>query len=340
VRGRQANMQMTVGPEGQYQTLQDALSRAGPGAVIRILDAGTYQGPLVIQDGERLRDLVIEAPEQATLENTASLEPIISVTQTAGVKLRGLKLRARFEQHALSLRGRCPGLTIADVSVSQPDASPYAALVFWPGSGGDKDRLVHIKNAEISSGQIGIVIAGTPELPASRFVIEGCRFRGAGVLIALEGAVEDVSIVRNLFVKGSGGLGFNMDGAGVFRGIRVANNTFFENRVALNFEKCSSEGNDLRIERNLLIQTTPTVVAAGSEAAAAWFADNWWEPVKDADAVQAKYATPVKDLKLLSRDPGSPDFLRPAAKTLTLETPPGSLLDPYIGALAPAEAMR
>jgi hypothetical protein len=336
--GRQANLQMTVGPQGQYQTLQDALGRAGPGAVIRILDAGTYQGPLVIDDGERLRDLVIEAPEHATLENTATLEPVISVTQTAGLKLRGLKLRARHQQHALAMRGRCPGLTIADVSVSQPELSPYAAMVFWKDSGGDKDRPVSIKNVEMRSGEIGIAIVGTPKLPASWFVIEGCRFQGAGVLVVLEHAVQDVRIVRSLFVNG-GGLGFNMEKeTGVLRGIHVANNTFFENRVALNFEKSRSQGNDLRIERNLLIQTTPTRI--DGDVNASWFADNWWEPVKEADAAQGNHVTPVKDLKLLSRDPGSADFLRPAAKTLTIATPPGSLLDPYIGALAPAEAAR
>jgi hypothetical protein len=167
-----ADTVITVGALGRHRTLQDALAHAGPGSTIRLLDQGTYQGPIVLQDAQQYRDLSIEAPQQATVENASSQEPVLSVTEVPGLRLSGLRLRARNQQHAVSVRGRCDGLTLTGVAISQPQGSPFAAIVLWPGATGSREKPIQVSDVDIRCGSIGIAVIGSPEAPASWIAVE------------------------------------------------------------------------------------------------------------------------------------------------------------------------
>src|SRR5262249_2866042 len=148
-------------------------------------------------------------------------------------------------------------------------------------------------------------------------VVDGCRFAGRGTFIALENACHEVRLTRNLFVRGAVGLGFKMEDAGAFRRVCIANNTFFKTNVWLNLGASSLDQVEMRIERNLLVQTR-RVSCDGDLGNTGWFRDNWWElpeppRVVDDNARQAMaQLAEVKSLELLARDPASPDFARPA----------------------------
>jgi nitrous oxidase accessory protein NosD len=74
------------------RSIAAALRAAGPGATIRILDAAVYKESLRIDEPTRLRDLTIEANQGASLESSAA-EPVITIKNTPGVVLRGLRIR-------------------------------------------------------------------------------------------------------------------------------------------------------------------------------------------------------------------------------------------------------
>src|SRR5581483_1974592 len=104
---------LTVSQSGDadHRSLADALRAAGPGAVIRILDAGVCKETLRIDEPGRLRDLTIEAAQGATLESSTA-EPVVTIESTPSVVLRGLHIRTGERQHAISVHGACPGLTL------------------------------------------------------------------------------------------------------------------------------------------------------------------------------------------------------------------------------------
>jgi hypothetical protein len=338
-REPEPNGVLTVGAGGQFRTLQEAVEHAGPGSTIRILNRGPYQGPIVLDGGRGAKDLTIEAPLQAVVENNASEEPVISVTGISGLCLRGIHVRARNRQFAISIRGPCEGLAIDGVTISQPPDSPFAAVVAWPGAAGSQERPIRVSDSEIRCGTIGMAVLGARQSPCSWFVVDQCRFSGAGFLMVLEKAVHDVSVTRTVFVKGAGAIGFDMDTPQTFEGIRIANNTFFEPGIWLNFGKSTLEQGDVRIEQNLVIQAG-RVTSDGDLGRVKWFRNNWWEPPAGADLPEIKKVAEVKPVQLLSRDPAAATFLRPAAGTMAVPAGAEPSQLPYIGALPPAEASR
>src|SRR5262249_26346237 len=92
-----------------HPTIAAALRAAGPGAPTRLPHAPAQRGPPRTDGPPRLRDLTIEASEGASLESSAA-EPVVTIENTPGVVLRGLRIRTGERQHATSVHGACPGL--------------------------------------------------------------------------------------------------------------------------------------------------------------------------------------------------------------------------------------
>ena len=72
-----------------------------------------------IDEPTRLRDLTIEANHGALLESSAA-EPVVKIENTPRVVLRGLRIRTGERQHAISVHGACPGLTLEGLILAQP----------------------------------------------------------------------------------------------------------------------------------------------------------------------------------------------------------------------------
>jgi hypothetical protein len=125
----------------------------------------------------------------------------------------------------------------------------------------------------------------------------------------------------------------------MFRDIRIANNSFFQTGIWLNFGKSSLQQSDFRIEGNLLVQAGRNT-SDGDLGQLGWFRNNWWEPPAGANLAEVRKVAEVKQLNLLSRDPARADFLRPAPGSMAGTSRPESSGLPYIGALPPAESPR
>jgi hypothetical protein len=116
-----------------------------------------------------------------------------------------------------------------------------------------------------------------------------------------------------------------------------AHNTFFGAHAWLALEHCSLDQPDLRIANNLILQSQEIRLTGQdlTPVAPRWFHNNWWERSDGFNQSQAEQVAAVKDeVKLVSRDPASNDFLRPAPGQF-----PASEADdagrPYVGARSP-----
>jgi hypothetical protein len=323
---------LTVAKAGgaRFRDVRAALARAGPGTVIRILDQAAYTGPFLFDDAERLRDVVIESPKHAVLQLANSDKPVVFVGSVPGVVLRGVHIRAGDPQHCISVLGDCEGLTVEDVRLTQPPQCPFAALVLWRGSKGSAARPVVLRRLDVQSGRLGVAILGGDGESAEWVRIEDSRFTGPGVQLSLEVAVRDVRVTGNLFLQGKRGVSLVLTHPDKWQHVRITNNTFFRTAEWLALEKPLQEQSDLTIANNLILQANLLQLSGQdvSRVADRWFRNNWWEPGPRADPARVRQVAQLKpEVKLLSRDPADPNFLRPAAGTMPAE---------YVGALPPA----
>jgi serine/threonine protein kinase len=330
----------TVAQKGaaDHRSIEAALRAAGPGATIRILDAGVYKESLRIDEPTRLRDLTIETNQGASLESSAA-EPVVTIKGTPGVVLRGLRIRTGERQHAVSVHGACPGVTLDGLILVQPPEATSGTVVLWPGTHGTPERSVLLRGLHVSCGEIGIVLIGAANRPVSWVRIEDCRITGPGVHVAMEKRFADVAVVGNLFIQGRAGVSLGVDQAGTAQRLRVTHNTFFGTHAWLAFEHCSLDQPELRIASNLILQSQEIRLTGQdlTEVAPRWFHNNWWERSEGFDQGQAQLVAAVKDeVKLISRDPASIDFLRPAAGQFPTRQADDAAGRPYVGARSPA----
>ena len=118
-----------------------------------------------------------------------------------------------------------------------------------------------------------------------------------------------------------------------------AHNTFFGTQAWLALEHCSLDQPDLRIANNLILQSQEIRLTGQdlTPVAPRWFHNNWWERSDGFNQSQAEQVAAVKDeVKLVSRDPASNDFLRPAPGQLPAPEADDAAGRPYVGARKPA----
>jgi serine/threonine protein kinase len=321
-----------------HRSIAAALRAAGPGATIRILDAAVYKESLRIDEPTRLRDLTIQADQGASLESSAA-EPVVTIENTPGVVLRGLRIRTGERQHAASVHGACPGLTLERLILVQPPEAPSGTVVLWPGTRGTPERPVQLRGLDVSCGEIGIVLIGAADQPVSWVRVEDCRIAGPGVHVALEKRFADVAIVGNVFLGARAGVSLGVDRAGTARRLYVAHNTFFGTHAWLALEHCCLDQPEVRIADNLILESREVRLTGQdlTPVAPRWFHNNWWERGDGFNESQAQQVAVVKDeVKLVSRDPASDDFLRPAPGQFPTPEAGDAAGRLYVGARRPA----
>jgi hypothetical protein len=323
---------LTVAQTGKarYRDLREALARAGPGSTIRILDEAAYTGPFLFDDAERLRDVTVESPNHAVLQLANSDKPVVYVGDTPGVVLRGMHVRAGELQHCISVLGNCEGLTVEDVRLTQAPQCPFAALVLWRGSKGSAARPVVLRRLDVQSGRLGVAILGDDSKPAEWVRVEDSRFTGPGRQVSVEVAARDVRVTGNLFLQGKRGVSLVLTRPGQSQRLSIAHNTFFRTAEWLGLAESDLGQPGVTIANNLILQADALQLSGQdlSLVADRWFRNNWWEPGPKADPAQVRLVADLKpEVRLLSRDPADPHFLRPAAGTMPAD---------YVGALPPA----
>jgi eukaryotic-like serine/threonine-protein kinase len=334
-----ANAIVSVGQDEQadFSSLADALADLGPNSTVRIVDAATYDTPLVINDEQRFRGLRIESPRHAALQTSSSLNAsLVSVSDTAEVVIDGLRLLANKDQHALWIGGNVSGVRIENVVCQHPSGAGRAIVVIDQAVASPTAPLV-LRNCTIESA-FGLAVLGRDATAVSGLIVESCRFRimGSGPTITLENLVRQVVIKRNVFTGESSSMGIHI-GAHSSQ-VQVDNNTFYDlfDWVGINPQAIDQQ---ISVKRNLVLRCK-CLLHENSDIADVvehCLSDNWWELSAGAEQREVRAVCaphePMSELPVVSRDPASSDFLRPRPSSPLA----GTHEEDFIGAIPPVK---
>jgi predicted Ser/Thr protein kinase len=333
--------EITVARTGgaECRGLAEALARAGPGSVIRVLDDATYEGPLRIDDPKRWRGLTIESAHGATLVATKHGDVVVMIQNTPGVTLRGLTIPTVKDQHAIVIAGETAGVWIENMRCLSPPDSNWASIWIHQSAHGSATAPIGLRRSTIEAGAMGIVVQGERGDPI-RFVEiaeNHCSSQDIDILLLRE--VEDIDIRCNI-CTGKDGVYLDLNQTEGARRVHIVNNSFFQMQRWLTFgSPASNDHEEIEVANNLILGAGEDVshYAPLAAAAGAWsFHHNWWEPDSWDEAQPARAVAELKrQIVVRSRDPAHPDFLRPPSGSPLGQAGAGGPLPSYIGALPP-----
>ncbi|HVX14996.1 MAG TPA: serine/threonine-protein kinase [Pirellulales bacterium] len=333
--------------EADCRTIQDALQRARPDSTIRILDDAIYSETIKLDDAARWSGVILDAPQRATLAKPGGNDTLMTVRDTPGVQIRGLKLKLEHKQHGIFLEGACEGLRLDGLLIDQPHDSPFAAIVLTEGATGTEAKPILLENLELHCGWMGLLFHNLAPNPAAWIICRNSRFTGGDSnMIILESAMHDVTISGNLFYSGVMGISMKLDQPRQAARVTIVNNTFYNMQFWMGLAESSLDQSNISIRRNLVLRSQRLKFPAEqlSQIAGSWFRDNWWQGAedvwwegdKDIDRQPLEQVARFdSSLLVLSREPADPDFLRPLADSPLASAGPGNSPG-WVGALEPA----
>jgi hypothetical protein len=147
-------------------------------------------------------------------------------------------------------------------------------------------------------------------------------------------SLGDVRVRGNVFVDGHGVFA-SLEVPDGSHDIRLANNTFFNTSLWLDLRGSSPSQQNVAISNNLILGSDHVEAAdLDSFFVAGWsFDHNWCETAADNADEATSVAVRKTSIDLISRDPASPDFLRPQHDSALSTSGTGGELPKYIGAL-------
>lgn len=330
--------------DGRFRSIQAALERAGRGATIRILDGALYSEAIVIDDADRLAGVTLEAVGRRPRLQCAALDgPVITIKDTPNVTIRGFEIHASAGHYGIQIAGDVPGLLLSDLKCSQVPESSYPLIRLNGGASGSASAPVVITGCDLECGPQGqgVWLHAPSTVPIKHVRIAGNRLRGKSTQLLLLGTMEDIEISRNLSLGAFNGINVDFEAPQAADGIRVVNNTFLGENYWLGLVHSTLDQGTIEFRNNLILGSRQVQVSTQDleSVAERWtFRHNLWErgPLTLPDAgLDGRIGDVVESVPLVSRDPTSPDYLRPATDLARL---PGDLSSddlPYIGAKPP-----
>ena len=350
---------------GQYTSIREALEKVAAGQTIRVLDDAQYEESLSITSRSAHSGVTLEAVQGATVHAVLRNTNLVEITGVPGFTLRGFKLRSTGGMALVLVKHDCPGLTLENLNLSRAEVG----IDVLGGNLANEDLPMMLRDCEIADMTGGIKISGkstgysTP-LAVSRIAIRQNTIRRCTYAIGLMGDVRQVQVVGNQ-VMNAGGYGIQLENLiGSPKQILIANNTLFESTFSLRLWDLVARGKQIEVRNNLFLASNGPDMAwldnggtqqqvkgpgDGASLAATWqLSHNWRETQPPTDPVLSKAWIPPTPndvrqdaIAVLSREVGSPDFLRPAADSPLATGGAGaeiSDLPKYIGAVPPAGA--
>ncbi len=322
-------------------TIGRAIDLAQPGTTILIHPDREYRETLVLSDPQRLANVTLAAaPDAVRPPILRSPAPsltlsVITIHDVPGVTIRGLEIHPH-GSYGIILEGRCSDVVIEQVHCIQPlgVASPGIDIRARDDAGNGGPIIVRSSTFYAPGAGHCVRLTQPDGLHAVR--IEENRFLGRGVLLFAEGALNDVVVRRNFFVKAdvagseehlvpSVSVGLNLDVKEPLphEGFIVANNTFYRLDHWLGLVKSVTEQEaNIAFVNNLImacgiVQSQPHII---EQVAVNWnFQANYWEATPDLSGpdqdqlVLEKMHPPIEVAN--RNDPRRADFLRPVAKS-------------------------
>ncbi|MCA9090045.1 MAG: protein kinase [Planctomycetaceae bacterium] len=347
---------VTVGPEGNFGTISEALTYvrgswdSGSTAIneVRIAPGFTPPDALDLDNSfgvSRALRIVGDAANPPVL-NPAGDGPAIRLKGCEKLLLENLKVNSKGRSVAVELNGyltesRLNHVTIEDVS---------GIAVLCRGVKGLGSSPAKIENCTIrfsSDKAAGVEFQSGSLQDTSSVQVVGCRFIGPGAqAIVLQEAFTDVLLRSNIFYKT--GTAVLVKGNDNRLGLNVSNNTFFGCQRGVEFTgSLESRVERITFSQNLFLDQSGPEVAFGSgnadlnrlTANTSPIKYNWSQRASggsgelDIFASEGRRAAPA--VTFVSEDPTSADFLKPKLQELksAVKQPVGP--HNYIGAVSP-----
>jgi len=309
---------VSVNSPAHFTSLTKAIAYATPGSTINVME-GEYQGPILIHDSDRLRGLTIEADMGAVVKGPLGEDvSVMDITDTPNVVIRGLTIRSStILQHGLRLLDDVSGVLLERVRLEQVEGGKAAIIHVAPGAHGTPEAPARLRNLDVDVRGLGIVLGSSNKSQTvSNIHIENCWIHGpgdgTGSPLVLETSVRDTVISGNIIEGGDNGISMALTDFQKPARLEVRNNTVRKCKSWINLGYTDGRLTGVDITRNLVVdcELVTTRIPDLEIVGPIWFRENvWW--TRDADNV-GLVARKVDPAQLLSTDPRSPDYLRPA----------------------------
>jgi len=249
-----------------------------------------------------------------------------------GVTVRGFRFQPLSEQHALWISGQSEGVSVQGVHSSKEESSQWSHVLLSDEAQGTASRPIEIRGSSFQGGTLGIILLGAKDRPLTSIQIEENQFQGPGMHLQLLQSLGDVRVRGNVFVGGHG-VFVSLEVPNGSHDILLANNTFFNTTPWLDLRGSRPSQRNVAISNNLILGSDHVDAADLASFVDAWaFDHNWCEAEADDAGEATSVAVRKKSLDLISRDPASPDFLRPRHDSPLSTSGAGGELPGYIGA--------
>lgn len=318
--------EITVSKSGDsdFDSIAAAIARAGPGTIIRVLDAAEYDTPIVIDDAERWSNVQLVAEDHALLQ-TSNDTSVITIHATPGVVVNGFRMQVGLEQHGIEITGTCPGSKIQDLDVIRSDdpADPgsLALIYLHAGATGTEEQPIVIERVTVRRGNIGVYFGeqGATQIetqaPTGWIELRECDFVAAHRLIGyhliLASNIENVRVSHNLFSTAAAGVSVWMPEAKYARNVAIEHNTFYDLNNLLVVNETNFAQDEVRFRDNLIHgDSKPLFDAALVDVPQDWFENNYWLNWPGTAAELGPIARPLSGFNFSSTDPASPEYLR------------------------------
>src|SRR5262249_21133591 len=135
-----------------------------PGQKIQVLDAAVYRETLSINSSTRHRNIVLEAPQQATIEVGSVGGSGILISSVQGVTIRGFRLRAGAAKvNMVQVKGPCCGLMLEELDMDSSGPGEYHGIHFFNVEIPNEAPAAVVRNCVIRRPNFGISILGVSE---------------------------------------------------------------------------------------------------------------------------------------------------------------------------------
>ncbi len=329
--------------DADFRTLRDALTKAGPGDEIQVLDDAVHEGPFNINEPVRLRGVRLIATRGAKLRapDPRGRLATLSIVGTRDVVVEGFDIEGGVEHHALYLAGDVAGGLLLNNSLHQASESGWAAIMVARECRGTRESPLIIRLCYIHAAKFGLYVGRDDTLDAveaDHLHLDGNDFSGSMTHVLLTHAVGTLRITHNVF-RGGDALSMRLLPSAQQGPIGLENNTFFGCKSWLNPE---SAGSVIRGQAAANLVVAPAAPAWGpalDALAGNWtFSDNILEePGMESSEESFAAGLRMREVPLASRDPVDPRFLRPEAGGRVATFAVGHRDPGYVGARVPLE---
>ncbi len=264
---------ITVSQNGSadVRSLNEALKQARPGSVIRLLDDATYEGPFLIDNPRLWQNITIDSTKGATLVATGRGNAILTLRETPGVVIRGVRFRPKADQFAVTITGKSDGVRLEEVITDKAETHSWAQIYISGQATGSASHPIQVIDSRVRGGEMGVVVEGQSGEPVAHIQIVGNRFDGPGTHVMLLQYLQDIQVRNNIFQDGCGVL-LNLPSSNESEGIRVTNNTFFETSEWISPAESQPGTDSVEIGNNLIL-ASPSLDT--SDQALAQMARSW-----------------------------------------------------------------